>query len=107
MKILWDEKNRDEFIKLCIGSLNKAKKTQIKINWIESNEDIDYLEIGTTVYGRSIFTWVYRVYYYEIYNLFGISENETLDLNKLTDEKKLKLGKYIVAKVWTLTLNKI
>ena len=107
MKILWDEENRNEFINLCIDSLNKAKKTQVKIKWIELDEDKACLEIGTTVYGRGIFTWIYKIQYNEIYNLFGISENEILDLNKLTDEEKLKLGKYIITKVWTTTLNKI
>jgi hypothetical protein len=31
MEIIWSKEKRDEFIKLCVESINKNKKTQIQI----------------------------------------------------------------------------
>ena len=107
MEILWDKTKRDDFIKLCLDSLNKAKKTQIEIRWIEPTDDGAYLEVGTRVYGVAIYTKNYKIPYTEIYNLFNKKENEVFDLNTITEEDKLKLGKYIITKIWTDTQLKI
>ena len=107
MEILWDKTKRDNFIKLCLDSLNKAKKTQIEIRWIEPADDEAYLEVGTRVWGRAVYTKNYKIPYTEIYNLFGRKENEILDLSNISGEDELKLGKYIITKIWTETPLKI
>lgn len=107
MNIIWDSDKITDFIKLCIDSLNKTKETQIKLKWIETNESEQCFEVGMTVYGSGIFTWTQKLDYQDIYALFGKAQDEPLDLNNLSDQEKLKLGKYVITMLWTGLINKI
>lgn len=93
----WDNKHRDETIRMCIASINRVKGTHAEFNYCKIDSDKITVWVQIKGKGRS-----YAIYLFWLDLAVAIQKQNVSEINfeKLTDKQYLKLCKYIVKEIW-------
>ena len=102
MEIIWDEKNREEFIDFCFKSLATSKGINLKYNRINILNDkyILWIQFKDGEYAHR--SMIVPLKYNDIIDIVEEvnGPSYTIDLNNMRDELKLELGKFVIKSAW-------